>query len=183
LRRQRTIEEAMRAWQTERKSGQRHAIGAFGVGLAPSASESPPEGRGFELKPGSIPVAGDCGDRNSMVRAYCREPPALFFAANTASACWYFCWYRQQSTMKTISYSNSYGNERLSARGTKACGSLLPRPVKATSHSTPNSLIRGVSILSGSAVNSRLGSVSSLTLNSRLGSVSSLTLSSTARNS
>jgi hypothetical protein len=63
---------------------QRHAIGAFGVGLAPSASESPPEGRDFELEPGSIPVAGDCGDRNSMGRAYCREPPALFFGANTA---------------------------------------------------------------------------------------------------
>src|SRR5882724_1007249 len=74
----------------------------------------------------------------------------------------------------------------------RTCGQLVagtgeserdPRPVKATSHSTPNSLIRGVSILSGSAVNSRLGSVSSLTLNSRLGSVSSLTLSSTARKS
>jgi hypothetical protein len=38
-------------------------------------------------------------------------------------------------------------------------------------HSKPNSLIRGVSILTGS------------TANSRLGSVSSLTLSSTARNS
>ena len=107
----------MRAWQTERKSGQRHAIGAFGVGLAPKR-KSPPAGRDFELKPGSIPVAGDCGDRNSMVRAYCREPPALFFAANTESACWYFCWYRQQSTIKTISTSNSYGIKRLSARGT-----------------------------------------------------------------
>jgi hypothetical protein len=75
LRRQRTIEEAMRAWQTERKSGQRYAIGAFGVGLAPSASESPPEGRDFELKPGSIPVAGDCGEQHGA----CLLPGASCF--------------------------------------------------------------------------------------------------------
>ena len=66
-------------------------------------------------------------------------------------------------------------------QGTKAA--LPPRHQSRDFYSKPNSLIRGDSILTGSAANSRLGSVSSLTLNSRLGSVSSLTLSSTARNS
>ena len=33
-------------------------------------------------------------------------------------ACWYLCWYRQQSTMKVTSNSNGYGIRPLPARGT-----------------------------------------------------------------
>lgn len=43
----------------------------------------------------------------------------LFFACQSRpSACWYFCWYRQQSATKIISNSISYGIRRLPARGT-----------------------------------------------------------------
>jgi hypothetical protein len=54
-----------------------------------------------------------------------RSPLFYFFQLIRASACWYFCWYRQQSATKIVSNSIAYGNRRLSARGTRLKISII----------------------------------------------------------
>jgi hypothetical protein len=53
-----------------------------------------------------------------MGRDFAEEPAGLFFQLIRASACWYLCWYRQQSPIKVTSNSDGYGTKRLPARGT-----------------------------------------------------------------
>jgi hypothetical protein len=58
--------------------------------------------------------------RNGMSCARCRGACCFIFASYyRTSSCWYFCWYRQQSTMNITLNSNGYSGGRVSARGTK----------------------------------------------------------------
>jgi hypothetical protein len=73
----------------------------------------------FRLSAGFDSGRGNYGDRNGM--GACRLLGACCFILASqyrSLSCWYFCWYRQLSTMKTTSNSNCYGIRRLSARGT-----------------------------------------------------------------
>jgi hypothetical protein len=77
----------------------------------------------FRLRAGSIPVGVIVETGTAWGRAGCWGPAVLFLEAQYRSlSCWYFCWYRQLSTMKTTSNSNCYGIRRLSARGTNLRG-------------------------------------------------------------
>jgi hypothetical protein len=54
-----------------------------------------------------------------MARAYAPARLLFYFCQlYRASSCWYFCWYRQQSTKKITLHSNGYGSGRVSAKGT-----------------------------------------------------------------
>jgi hypothetical protein len=56
----------------------------------------------------------------------CRGACCLFLPAKYGtSACWYFCWYRQQSMAKACVNSDIYGIKRLSARGTSRAFALI----------------------------------------------------------
>jgi len=46
-----------------------------------------------------------------------------FFSSSRASACWYFCWYRQESKKKITSNPGGYGIMRLPARHQVGCSS------------------------------------------------------------
>jgi len=61
----------------------------------------------FESEPGSIPVGAIVETGTAWGVPAAGEPAYFIFASQyRASACWYFCWYRQQSTMKIASNSN-----------------------------------------------------------------------------
>jgi hypothetical protein len=62
----------------------------------------------------------DPGDRSGMGRSLLQGACCFIFCElYGVSACWYFCWYRQQLKTKITVNSNGYGTRRLSARGTR----------------------------------------------------------------
>ena len=76
------------------------------IGLGRSRSNCDPSRVRFQLgrfwrpeRHGAFPLQGAC----------C----FIFASSYRASACWYFCWYRQQSKTKTATNSNGYGTRRL----------------------------------------------------------------------
>lgn len=89
--------------------------------------------REFDSKPGSIPVGTSL--RPERHGAFPAARLFYFLPASGASACWYFCWYRQQSKAKSYISSNGYWIKRLSARGTnlRCCATSVGRPTSPIS--------------------------------------------------
>jgi hypothetical protein len=106
-----------RHWTSNRSrmSVTRSVLSASVFRQAQADPRSRPARRDFESEPGSIFRLARFGI------GACQLPGSLLFyfcQLYRASSCWYFCWYRQQSTKKITLHSEGYGSGRVSARGT-----------------------------------------------------------------